>query len=178
MPEPRAGAAGTHRAVVALGSNLGARERHLERALAELDALPGTRLVARSTLHETAPVGGPADQPRYLNAAAVVTTELGPRELLRALLAIEARHGRRREEGVRDAPRTLDLDLLVVERGGVELVVDEPELVLPHPRMEERTFVLAPLAELEPARVLASGRTVAERLAELGASAGTEAAGR
>jgi len=158
------------RAVIALGSNLGDREKQLEQALVALDALAGVHVVARSTLHETDPVGGPSGQPRFLNAVAIVATELGPRGLMRALLRLEADLGRVRTAGLRDGPRTLDLDLLF---HGTQRV-DEPELRLrlPHPRLEQRAFVLAPLAELEPERVLAGcGRTVRERLAELEAGA-------
>jgi 2-amino-4-hydroxy-6-hydroxymethyldihydropteridine diphosphokinase len=156
------------RAVVALGSNLGDRRDQLERALVELDSLAGVRVVARSTLHETEPVGGPPGQPRYLNAVAIVATELGPRELLHALLQLEQEHGRIRERCERDAPRTLDLDLLFHGTHRSE----DPELRLPHPRLEQRSFVLAPLAELEPDRVLEGcGLSVRDRLAQLEAAA-------
>ena len=152
------------RAYVALGSNLGEREATLEAALRELEEMPGTELVLRSRWIETAPVGGPPGQGAYLNGVAVLLTELEPLELLRRLLAIEARHGRdRAQESERNAPRTLDLDLLEVGTRRVE----EPELSLPHPRMERRRFVLEPLAEIEPEHVLPSGTTVRARLAEL-----------
>jgi 2-amino-4-hydroxy-6-hydroxymethyldihydropteridine diphosphokinase len=151
------------RAAVALGSNLGDRARHLELAVEELRAHPGVRILAISDWIETEPVGGPAGSPTYLNGAVLLETELDPRELLEALLAIERGHGRKRSPGVRDEPRTLDLDLLV--HG--ERRIDEPNLRVPHPRMEEREFVLAPLAEIAPDLVLASGRTVQESLAEL-----------
>src|SRR6266852_387317 len=123
---------------LALGSNLGEREGHLARGLAGLRAR-GVETLARSAIYETEPVGGPPQGP-YLNLVAVVQTELGPDDLLRAALAVEAEGGRVRT--VRDAPRTLDVDLLffgdIVRRTG--------ELVLPHPRLHERPFVLVPLS--------------------------------
>jgi 2-amino-4-hydroxy-6-hydroxymethyldihydropteridine diphosphokinase len=151
------------RAAVALGSNLGDRARHLERAVEELRALPGVRVLAVSAWIETESVGGPVGSPTYLNGAVLLETQLDPRDLLEALLAIERAHGRRRNPGIRDEPRTLDLDLLL--HG--DRRIDEPHLRVPHPRMEEREFVLAPLAEIAPDLVLASGRTVRESLAEL-----------
>jgi 2-amino-4-hydroxy-6-hydroxymethyldihydropteridine diphosphokinase len=149
-------------AFVALGSNLGDRRAHLQGAIEALARLPGTRLRRRSKFHETAPVGGPPGQGKYLNAAVELETTLAPRELLARLLELERRAGRERKE--RDAPRTLDLDLLF--HGDTEL--DEPGLTLPHPRLEERTFVLLPLAELCPDKLLPRSRaTVAARLAAL-----------
>ncbi len=127
-------------ACVALGSNLDDPVRQVSSAFAELAALPGTRLVARSRLYRTRAVGPP--QPDYVNAAAVLETTLDPEPLLAALQRIEAGHGRRRE--THWGPRTLDLDLLTY--GG--RVIDTPGLQLPHPRLAERPFVLAPLAEV------------------------------
>lgn len=127
---------------VALGSNLGDRERHIRAALEELAEAGDVRVIRCSALHETEPVGGPAGQGPYLNAVAEVDTALPPRELLNRLLAVEARHGRRRAE--RCGSRTLDLDLLLYR----ERVIDEPELTVPHPRMWERAFVMEPLAEI------------------------------
>src|SRR5678810_750365 len=103
----------SERAVVALGSNLGDRARHLELAVDELRALAGVQVLAVSHWLETEPVGGPDGSPRYLNGAVLLDTELTARELLSALLAIERAHGRRRSPGIRDEPRTLDLDLLL-----------------------------------------------------------------
>ena len=103
-------------------------------------------MVAVSALRETDPVGY-EDQPRFLNAAALVETELSPRELLARLLEIESRLGRIRGVGPRFGPRTIDLDLLLYG----EETVDEPGLTLPHPRLHERRFALEPLAELDPA---------------------------
>ena len=144
---------------VALGSNLGDRRAHVEAALAALDALPGTRLLTRSALYETAPLG-PAGQQDYLNAAAALATTLAPEALLDALLRIEAAHGRVRRE--RWGPRTLDLDLLL--HGDTTL--HTPRLTLPHPAMLGRAFVLAPLAEIAPDLLLA-GRTLSQHLALL-----------
>lgn len=143
---------------IALGSNLGDRARHIREALAELAKAGDIRVVACSTLHETEPVGGPPGQPRYLNAVAELATELGPRELLTRMLAIEQRHGR--ERSVPNAARTLDLDLLLY--GGT--VVDEPDLHVPHPRMWERTFVMEPLEEVCGRERLAAMRALRGRL--------------
>jgi 2-amino-4-hydroxy-6-hydroxymethyldihydropteridine diphosphokinase len=134
-------------ACVALGSNLGDRRAYLLRAAAALREHLGVSSVRLSSLYETAPVGGPAGQGPYLNAAAEVETTLPPEELLRLLLAVEAENGRVRT--VADAPRTLDLDLLLY---GDE-VRSDPGLILPHPRMHERAFVLVPLAEIAPGRI-------------------------
>ena len=130
------------RAFVALGSNLGDRERLIRRA-AEL--IGATRL---STIRETEP-WGLEDQPRFLNAAAEVETELSPRELLDRLLEVELELGRTRD-GPRYGPRTIDLDLLLY--GDQQIV--EAGLQVPHPRMHERAFVLEPLAELNPSLVV------------------------
>ncbi|MBK7874794.1 MAG: 2-amino-4-hydroxy-6-hydroxymethyldihydropteridine diphosphokinase [Planctomycetes bacterium] len=150
-------------AFVGLGSNLGARERLLTSAVEGLAVLPRTRLVRVSSWIETAPEGGPAGQGPYLNGAAELATELAPRELLDALLALERRAGRVRVAGVANGPRTLDLDLLL--HGSARLA--EPGLVVPHPRLEERLFVLRPLAELAPELVLPSGAPIRARIAEL-----------
>jgi 2-amino-4-hydroxy-6-hydroxymethyldihydropteridine diphosphokinase len=130
------------RAWVALGSNLGDRAAHLGYAVAALRAGEGVEVVALSSLWETAPVGPPGQGP-YLNAAAALRTTLGPRALLERLLAIERARGRRRS-GARDEARGLDLDLLV--HGSLR--IEEPGLVVPHPRLAERAFVLEPLCEI------------------------------
>ena len=114
------------------------------RALQLLSEQEGVRVEAVSTLRETDPVGL-LEQPRFLNGAAAVETELGPRELLDRLLAVEQELGRTRG-GERFGPRTIDLDLLVYG----ERQVDEPGLTVPHPRLAERRFALEPLAELDP----------------------------
>lgn len=140
-------------AFLALGGNLGDRAGALARALAALGRLPGTEVAAVSSLYATAPVG-PVPQPEFLNAAAELRTRLGPRELLAACLGIEADLGRVRT--VRWGPRTIDLDLLLYG----DLRLDEPGLVLPHPRLISRAFVLVPLAEIAPGLLL-EGRTAA-----------------
>jgi 2-amino-4-hydroxy-6-hydroxymethyldihydropteridine diphosphokinase len=132
-------------AYVGVGSNLGDPERNVREALVLLGREEGIRVLAVSTLRETDPVGY-EKQPRFLNGAVALETELAPRELLDRLLAIELRLGRVRGEGPRFGPRTIDLDLLVY---GSE-TVDEPGLQVPHPRLVERFFALEPLAELAP----------------------------
>lgn len=132
-------------AFVGAGGNLGAVAATLRAAFAELDALPATRISRVSRLYRTPPWGDTA-QPAFLNAAVALDTALDPRALLEALLAIERRHGRRREAGARWGPRTLDLDLLLYG----DRVIDEPGLRVPHPHLHARAFVLAPLAEIAP----------------------------
>ena len=146
------------RAYVGLGSNLGDREATLRRAL-ELLA-EHVDVTAVSTLRDTDPVGV-VDQPRFLNGAASVETDLPPRELLGVLLGVERELGRERLE--RWGPRTIDLDLLLY---GDE-AVSEPGLRVPHPRLHERRFVLEPLAELDPALVVPGCGPVRELLAGL-----------
>jgi 2-amino-4-hydroxy-6-hydroxymethyldihydropteridine diphosphokinase len=131
------------RAVVALGSNIEDPEAQVKRAFDEISALPGTRVLARSRLHRTAPVGY-VDQPDFVNACALVDTELAPRALLDELLALEKRHGRVRD--LPNGPRTLDLDIVLYG----DRVIDEPGLKVPHPRAHERAFVLVPLVEAWP----------------------------
>jgi quinolinate synthase len=136
---------------------MGDREAMLGHARASFRALPNTTVVAESGLYETAPVGGP-DQDDYLNQVVEVRTSLSPRELMDAVLRIEAEVGRQRT--VRWGPRSLDVDILWYH--GFSSV--DSDLEVPHPRMEDRRFVLEPLAELAPDLVLSSGRTVAEAL--------------
>ena len=136
------------RAYVGLGTNLGDREGMLRAALGQLADEVGVEIVAVSSFLDTDPVGI-TDQPRFLNAAAALETELPPCELLARLLAIENRLGRTRE-GPRFGPRTIDLDLLLY---GDE-TIDEPGLTVPHPRLHERLFALEPLMELDPALVV------------------------
>ena len=130
-------------AYVALGANLEDPVVQVRAGLAALATLPHTQLVVQSSLYRTAPVGY-ADQPDFINAVAAVDTALSPRELLDALLAIELNHGRVRQFA--NAPRTLDLDVLLYD----DVEVNESGLTIPHPRMHERAFVLAPLAEIAP----------------------------
>lgn len=129
-------------AYVGIGANQGDARAQVLQAFEELARLPQTRLAARSALYRSAPVDAPG-QPDYVNAVAGVETDLSPAQLLAALQDIEARHGRVRP--FRNAPRTLDLDLLLYG----DLVLASPALTLPHPRMHERAFVLAPLLELD-----------------------------
>ncbi|HSK08237.1 MAG TPA: 2-amino-4-hydroxy-6-hydroxymethyldihydropteridine diphosphokinase [Vicinamibacterales bacterium] len=148
-------------AAVALGSNLGDRDAHLQFATARLaSALTGLHV---SRFVETDPVGVSSPQPRYLNGAVVGVATLPPRALLAALLAIERERGRRRP--FTGAPRTLDLDLVLYG----DLVLDEPGLSIPHPRFRERRFVLEPLAEIAGGLVdPVTGLTVGELLGRLG----------
>jgi 2-amino-4-hydroxy-6-hydroxymethyldihydropteridine diphosphokinase len=148
------------RVAVALGSNLGDRRGHLDHAVAALQHLLSNLSV--SLYYDTVPVGVLGPQPVYLNAAAVGETPLPPRALLDALMAIEGTRGRTRPHP--NAPRTLDLDLILFG----ENVIDEPGLVVPHPRFRERRFVLQPLAQIAPElRDPVSGKTVGELLATL-----------
>jgi len=137
-------AAGTSvRAYLGLGSNLGDRAAHLRRAVDALGSTPGIDMLAVSPVYETTPVGGPP-QPDYLNAVVAIDTSLSPRQLLEVAQRLEA--GADRVRSVRWGPRTLDVDVLLVG----DAVVDEADLVVPHPRMTERAFVLVPLADLDP----------------------------
>jgi len=136
------------RAYVGLGANLGDREGSIHAAVERLRARPDMTVVAVSHLRETEPVGI-VDQPRFINAAVALDTNLGARELLDVLLAIERELGRTRT-GPRYGPRTIDLDLLLY---GDE-IVDEPGLTVPHPRLHERRFALEPLADLAPGLVV------------------------
>lgn len=138
------------RAFLGLGSNLGDRLQHLRNAVAALSG----EVVAVSDVYETDPVGGPA-QDRFLNLVVELDTDLSPRDLLRVCWRLEAAAGRVRD--VRWGPRTLDVDVLWIE--GV--AVNDDELTVPHPRMWERRFVLAPLAELAPDVVPADWETTA-----------------
>ncbi len=152
------------RAVIALGSNLENPVQQVEAALAAIAALPGVSLLRRSACYQTAPVGY-ADQPDFINAVCEVQTSLSPEALLTALLEVEQAFGRVRT--FRNAPRVLDLDLLLVE--GV--VLDTDFLTLPHPRMHERAFVMLPLADM------AADMQVGNHGAAADIAAGLDAAG-
>jgi 3-oxoacyl-[acyl-carrier protein] reductase len=166
-------------AFIALGSNLGDRDDYLHRALAALHQTEGVEVVRVSPWYETRPVGGPAGQGPYLNAVAELRCDRGPQELLAVLLSIEQQLGRERRE--KDGPRTIDLDLLLYG----DLIHEDERLIVPHPRLHERLFVLVPLAQLAPGLhhpVLK--RTTADLLGELqglrlrGIVPGRELAGR
>ena len=129
-------------AYIALGSNLDDREAALKLALRKIGELPKSRVVKISTFHETEPAGGPP-QGKFLNAAAELESGLEPLELLRLLQKIEREMGRP-EEHERWGPRVIDLDLLTYD----DLVLNTPELILPHPRMQERPFVMIPLDQI------------------------------
>ncbi|MEO7623635.1 MAG: 2-amino-4-hydroxy-6-hydroxymethyldihydropteridine diphosphokinase [Gallionella sp.] len=145
----------SHIAYIGLGSNLEDPRSQLQRAFVDLAGLPDTRLLARSSLYRSAPMGGPdlpdlaiqpdlSTQPDFVNAVAKIETTLTPHALLHALLHIEHSHGRKRT--FRNAPRTLDLDVLLYE----DMQLHEPGLTIPHPQMHLRAFVLQPLLEIAP----------------------------
>ena len=150
------------RAFIGLGSNLGDRAKLIADAVEAVRRLPRTRVLRVSSLRETDPVGY-LDQPRFLNGAVEVETELGPRSLLEALLEIERLLGRDRSTAPPQGPRRIDLDLLVYG----DAVVDDADLRIPHPRLHEREFVLEPLAELDPALIVPGLGTVETLLAKL-----------
>lgn len=146
-------------AYIALGANLGDREQNLRSALRDLNATPGCQVVCVSRLLENPAVGGPANSPPFLNAAAEVRTTLDPHQLLQRLLQIEKSLGRERRE--KWSPRTIDLDLLLYG----DQVITSQDLTLPHPLMHLRRFVLEPLAEIAPTIVHPTMKsTVAELL--------------
>lgn len=146
---------------IALGSNLGDRAATLTDALARLCETPGVVVEAVSAFREYPSVGGPFDAPPYLNAAARLSVDHSPPSLLNILQEIERRAGRKRSADDRNAPRTLDLDLLLYG----DLVSADPALTLPHPRMADRRFVLEPLSEISPHAVHATtGLTIAALL--------------
>jgi len=145
------------KAFIGLGSNLGDREAMIRIALDDLARLPGTKVMHASSLYDTEPVGD-EEQPHFLNAVAEIETELSARQLLWNLLLIEKRLGRVRTH--RYGPRTIDLDLLTYG----QLIIDEPDLQVPHPEMGKRSFVLVPLLEIDP---LATHPATGEPLAAL-----------
>jgi len=149
---------------VGLGGNIGGAQQTLRQAIALLADISGTQLVRASSLWRTAPQGHAA-QPDFINAVAALDTGLTPRALLDALLALELRFGR--ERSFANAPRTLDLDLLL--HG--DTVIAEPGLELPHPRMHERAFVLAPLLELDPDCTIPGRGRAADCLARISGQA-------
>lgn len=150
----------TQVAFIGLGANLDDPVAQVERALGAVAALPKTTLAGCSSLYLSRPMG-PADQPDYVNAVARVDTALTAPELLAALLAIERHQGRQRSASQRNAPRTLDLDLLLYG----DVVRDDPDLTLPHPGAHVRDFVLVPLAQIAPDLVIPGRGAIADLLA-------------
>ncbi len=151
----------TTTAYIALGSNLGNPQQQLDCAVAALQKLPQSEFLALSPWYQSKP-HGPVSQPDYLNGVAAIATELTPAELLRHLQAIENRQGRVRLE--RWGPRTLDLDILLY---GNEIIA-LPDLIIPHPAMKQRNFVLLPLADIAPALVLPDGTALQQLLENTG----------
>ncbi|MAY73936.1 MAG: 2-amino-4-hydroxy-6-hydroxymethyldihydropteridine diphosphokinase [Phycisphaerae bacterium] len=152
---------------IGLGANLGDRRGSLEAAVAAIDRLPETRVDQVSTFIETPPVG-PIEQPTYLNGVVRIRTTIDAVSLLGCLLTIERRHGRDRSRESRWGPRTLDLDLLMYH----DFVLASDDLTIPHPRMHERLFVLAPLAEIDPDLMIPGrGAPVAQLAASLSSTA-------
>ena len=150
------------RCLLALGSNLGDRRENLSRATGEVASLPGSRLLARSQWHETTPIGGPSGQGAFLNGSLLVDTRLSPVELSRALQNIEQSLGRQRV--VRWDARVIDIDVLLFDR----LQFKSPELIIPHPRLSFRRFVLEPAREIAGSMVdPTSGWTLAQLLRHL-----------
>jgi len=147
-------------AFIALGGNLDHPANLIRAVFAELDRLPGCRLLRASSLYRTAPVGYDF-QPDFINAVALLETTYSPHALLMELLAMETRHGRVRS--IRNGPRTLDLDLLLYD----DLILDDAALTLPHPRMHMRPFVLVPLLEIAPNSVIPLRGPAASMLAAL-----------
>jgi 2-amino-4-hydroxy-6-hydroxymethyldihydropteridine diphosphokinase len=150
-------------AYLGLGSNQGDRLATLLAAVGSLDTHDRIQVVARSSVYETEPVGEVLDQPDFYNAVVTVETDLAPRDLLAACKQIERGLGRP-EGGARHAPRPIDIDLLMIE----DIALSEDGLVIPHPELGNRRFVLAPLDELAPEVTLADGRTPAQALAAVG----------
>lgn len=144
---------------VALGANLGEPLATLRKVVSEFEASPDFSEVKVSPFYDTSPVE--SSGPDYVNAVLTAKTELAPKEVLHRLQKLEIRYGRVRPAGVVNAPRTLDLDVLLYD----DLQSDDPELILPHPRMTGRLFVLVPLADLAGEDTLLEGRTLAEWIA-------------
>jgi 2-amino-4-hydroxy-6-hydroxymethyldihydropteridine diphosphokinase len=153
--------ASRHSALIALGGNVGDVRATFKTAIADICDMADTMLVARSSDYATPP-WGETEQPRFINACIEIATGLDPRALLRALHTIEAKHGRDRAREARWGPRPLDLDLIAYD----DISLQMADLILPHPRLFERAFVLVPLAEIAPERII-SGHRVQSALAAL-----------
>ena len=154
--------AGGQRVYLGLGGNLGDRRANLEAALRGLERFPATRLLAVSGLYETPPVGGPGGQQNYYNAACGVETLLTPKEFLAAIHALERELGRNRPGEIRWGPRIIDIDILLWGA----LILDEEDLIIPHPRLAERAFALVPLAEIAPGAAHPAARATIRELLE------------
>jgi 2-amino-4-hydroxy-6-hydroxymethyldihydropteridine diphosphokinase len=148
-------------ALIALGGNVGDVRATFKKAIANICGMTQAALLARSSDYSTPPWGD-EQQANFINACIEIETSLDPHALLFTLQKVEAKFGRERARERRFGPRTLDLDLLAYD----DVILQKPELTLPHPRLFERAFVLVPLAEIAPGRVIA-GRSVASALAEL-----------
>ncbi|MCK4660630.1 MAG: 2-amino-4-hydroxy-6-hydroxymethyldihydropteridine diphosphokinase [Phycisphaerae bacterium] len=158
-----------HDAYLALGANLGDRLHTMVAAADRIDQIPETRVVAYSNLYETKPVGGPPGQPAYLNAVVRIETRRRPHDLLGHCLRIEAELGRRRN--VPNSPRTIDIDVLLYD----DVVLETSTLIVPHPRLHLRGFVLCPLMDLAPQLLHPALRaTICELLARLPKSQRTD----
>ncbi len=148
-------------AYIGLGANLGRKLETLSKAIDAISALPETLCVTQSSFYKTAPVDATGDD--YVNALIAIETKLSARELLHALQRIEIEFGRERPKGIINAPRTIDLDLLLY--GNVKS--EDPELLLPHPRMKNRAFVLVPLKEITSGDFALEGRTLNEWISQI-----------
>ncbi len=147
----------THICFIGLGSNLGEPSDQLRLAISDIDQLPDTRVLASSAFYRSAPIGY-LDQPDFVNAVVKIETRLAPRQLLSTMLSIERQYGR--ERTFSNAPRTLDLDVLLYG----DMQIDEPGLTIPHPHMHRRAFVLQPLLEVEPDCMIPSVGSVRQAL--------------
>jgi 2-amino-4-hydroxy-6-hydroxymethyldihydropteridine diphosphokinase len=145
---------------IGLGANLDQPQQQLEQALIELAQLPNSKLITQSSLYHSKPVG-PQDQPDYVNAVALLETELSPLELLDALQQLEQDHGRIRKRHWGE--RTLDLDIILID----DLVINSERLTVPHPFAQQRSFVIYPLFEISPTLSFPNGKSLEQLLTEL-----------